>query len=96
MKEVDIRSKEGLKTQTDCCNSTPTLCQLLGMNERVTYRVRTCIVCYINYVIILHHLADLFELYAQVEVELGHLFHCSWHSKEGTVLSVEYYMKKKV
>ena len=47
-----------------------------------------CIVCYINYVIILHQLADLFELYAQVEVELGHLFHRSWHSKEGTFLSV--------
>ena len=55
-----------------------------------------CIVCYINYVIILHQLADLFELCAQVEVELGHLFHRSRHSKEGTVLSVVYYMKKKV
>ena len=55
-----------------------------------------CIVCYINYVIILHHLANLFELYAQVEVELGHLFRGSWLSKEGTVLSVVYYMKKKV
>ena len=55
-----------------------------------------CIVCYINYVIILHHLADLFELCAQVEVQLGHLFQSSWLSKEGTLLSVVYYMKKKV
>ena len=55
-----------------------------------------CIVCYINYVIILHHLADLLELCAQVEVELGHLFYYGWPSKEGTILSVVYYMKKKV
>ena len=55
-----------------------------------------CIVWYINYVIILHQLVDLFEHYAQVEVELGHLFPCSWPSKEGTFLSVVYYMKKKV
>ena len=47
-----------------------------------------CIVCYINYVIILHQLADLFELCAQVEVELGYLFQGSWLSKEGTFLSV--------
>ena len=46
-----------------------------------------CIVCYINYVIILHQLADLFELYAQVEVKLGHLFPCSWPGKEGSLLS---------
>ena len=55
-----------------------------------------CIVCYINYVIILHQLADLFQLCAQVEVELGRLFPCSWPSKEGTVLSVVYYIKNKV
>ena len=52
--------------------------------------------CYINYVIILHQLADLLELCARVEVELGHLFHRSWPSKEGTFLSVVYYMEKKV
>ena len=55
-----------------------------------------CIVCYINYGIILHHLADLFQLCAQVEVELGHFFQGSWPGKAGTVLSVVYYMKKKV
>ena len=55
-----------------------------------------CIVCYINYVIILHQLADLFQLCAQVEVELGHLFQGSWRCKEGSVLSVVNYVKKKV
>ena len=49
-----------------------------------------------NYVIILHQLADLFQLYAQLEVELGHPFPRSWPSKEGTVHTVVYYMKKKV
>ena len=47
-----------------------------------------CIVCYINYVIILHHFVDLFQLCAQVEVELGHIFPRSWPSKEGTFLAV--------
>ena len=42
-----------------------------------------CIVCYINYVIILHQLADLFQLCAQVEVELGHLFPRSWPIQRG-------------